>query len=211
MQHWAIELSGHSFDAADWAEVLKSPFDPWGEQSGETFILRWSGFDGVATAEEVYESASPIIDQLNGAMSIAKDSQAMRMTGVVEFSADRTRLGTVKFATGYAEGRSRVTANGVIVRADGTIVPPPPPQASEVQQWLRLSDTHEILADALVYFSRAEWFDVYKAIECLMTFVGGEAALRELNWIDPAKFGDLKQTANSLDTARANLHRPGTR
>jgi hypothetical protein len=204
---WAIELTGHTFDIADWGDVLKQPFDPWGERNGETFVLRWSGFHDTDTAADVHEKAPAVVEQLNGAMWIERETRPLSIAGVIQYNTDGTRNTIMRAGTGHFEGRSRVTAHGIILRADGTIAPPPPPQPSEVQEWIRLSDTHEILADALVYFSRVEWFDIYKAIECLEAFVGGEGALRQLNWINATKFKQLKQTANSFRHRSGGIHK----
>lgn len=92
--------------------------------------------------------------------------------------------------------------------SDGAILPQAAPQPSEVQRWTTIADTDDRLADALVYLSRAEWFDLYKAIECVEDRAGGEAALDKLGWIEPRELKRVKRTANSLRHRRGGKHTP---
>ena len=64
------------------------------------------------------------------------------------------------------------------------------------------------MADALIYFARGEWFDVFKAIECLEDRFGGEKVLKEFGWISRAEFKGLKQTANSHRHRGGGKHTP---
>ncbi|SHG10139.1 hypothetical protein SAMN05443248_0286 [Bradyrhizobium erythrophlei] len=209
MPNWGVQLIGHDFDLADWAEVLQQPFDPWVMRSNDAFVLRWTGFDDLETASEVQEHAAFVVDQLNGAMWINRGTRAVRFEGIINFKPDGTRNTTMMVATGKIEARARVSAEAVVTRADGTIIPPPPPKSSNAQDWIALAETHEPLADALVYFARAEWFDIYKAVECLEDWVGGgEAGLRDLNWIEKDDLKRLKRTANSYRHRRGGKHSP---
>ena len=76
---------------------------------------------------------------------------------------------------------------------DGRPEPPKPDERSEPQRWLSIAAKDDLLADALTYFARGDdWFDVYKALECLeMRFGGakrGQAErFRRLGWADKAR------------------------
>lgn len=51
---------------------------------------------------------------------------------------------------------------------------PAPPEPSNPQRWLSLAAEDDLLADALRYFGRGDdWFDIYKALECLIGRFGG--------------------------------------
>jgi hypothetical protein len=51
----------------------------------------------------------------------------------------------------------------------------------------------DLLTDALVYFARGDdWFDVYKALECLFC----ERKFLALGWVDEDKIRLLKRTAD---------------
>jgi hypothetical protein len=71
-----------------------------------------------------------------------------------------------------------------------------------------IADTDDRLADALVYLGRREWFDLYKAIECIKDWAGGEALLGKLGWIDPEELKRVKRTANSFRHRRGGTHSP---
>jgi hypothetical protein len=59
------------------------------------------------------------------------------------------------------------------------------------------------MADVLVYFGRGtDWFDVYKAAECLEQRFGGEHVFRKLRWAPATEMKRLKRTANSFRHAR---------
>jgi hypothetical protein len=90
------------------------------------------------------------------------------------------------------QGRSRAEAVGRAIGPDGQEILPPPPQPSPAQQWVKVSGGDDLLADALTYFARGEWFDLYKVIECLKHKFGGEnirsaVGLPGMNSIDSSK------------------------
>jgi hypothetical protein len=176
-------------------------------REGDEFVLRWSGFAQYDTADEVRQGAAVFIEILNGAMAIARSTRPLLCEAIVEFRSDGGRK-KIKFAEARSEARSRAVATAVVLGPDGQIRPPPPPQESEVQQWLALGEKHQKLADALIYFARTGWFDAYKAIECLEDWAGGsERALLRKNWV-PKKLKDVKQTANSFRHRRGGKHKP---
>ena len=192
---WGVQLVGQPSDLADWEQALKQPFGPWVDRNGEEFALCWSGFDSCGTAVEVQAAAASIIEQLNGAMQIACATRPVRFDGIVEFRSDGTRS-KLFFVEAKVEMRLRAIAGAGVIGPDGKVRPPPPPQQSEVQNWAALGATDDLLADALAYFSRATWFDIYKAIESLEHRVGGETALGSKNYIAMSEFKRLKRTAN---------------
>jgi hypothetical protein len=79
---------------------------------------------------------------------------------------------------------------------------------------LSIAAEDDLLADALTYFARCyDWFDVYKALECLEMRFGGEgkgqvARFRGLGWADADQIDLLKQTANSGRHARKRFDPP---
>jgi hypothetical protein len=183
-------------DLADWEDALKQPFEPWIDRKGDEFVLRWSGFDRFGTAREVHENAAFIVDQLNAAMEITRGTRPVRYQGgVVAFHADGTRHDTIIVAAAHFEGRSRVAFVGVAMGPDRKEIATPP-QPTDVQQWIALGTTHELLVDALRHFSQPGWVDLYKALECLEDWTGGERELQALNWIQAKELKRLKRTAN---------------
>jgi hypothetical protein len=74
---------------------------------------------------------------------------------------------------------------------------PAPPEPSNPQRWLAIAAENELLADALTYFGRSDdWFDIYKALECLELKFGGEGKVLALGGASASKIKLLKHTAN---------------
>src|SRR4029077_19712759 len=63
------------------------------------------------------------------------------------------------------------------------------PRPSEVQVWNQIAEQEKRLGDALMHFGRAiNWFDIYKALECLCDWSGGSGAeLKNSNWGPPSE------------------------
>jgi hypothetical protein len=204
--HWGVHLTGHQFDLEDWEEALRSPFDPWVERMEAMYILRSLSFDGLQIPE-VRGRAEALIERLNGAMAAAKGSRPVCGQDVVQFTLDGVRHHHVLLAESL-DLRVRVGTARMAIGSDGAVVPEAGLQPSEVQRWTAIADTDDRLADALVYLSRAEWFDLYKAIECVEDRAGGEAALDKLGWIEPGELKRIKRTANAFRHRRGGRHSP---
>lgn len=201
ISQWGVHLTGHDFDLPDWEEKLKAPYDPWVERVQEMFVLRSSEFDGLDVAE-VRMRGEVLIEQLNGAMTASKGSRPIRGQDVIEFTPDGTRHHHVLMAE-HLEDRDRFGAAVIkIVGPDGAVVPDAPLQPSDIQRWTSIAGTNDHLADALVYLGRREWFDLFKAIECIEDWAGGESALIKLGWMDKS----VKRTANSFRHRRGGAH-----
>jgi hypothetical protein len=195
---WGAAIQGETMDLAAWAHVLKEPFDPWVETHGSETVLRSTSLDELESVGEVRDQAIAYIDRLNGAMAVSQHSRPVRFGAVIRFEPDGSLHRTAFLETVMFEARSSVVADSIHIGPDGQPVPPPPPQPSEVQRWATLADDQAWLEDALVYFGRAtDWFDIYKALECLiLRFGGSEAKFLALNWAPATEVQRLKRTAN---------------
>jgi hypothetical protein len=217
-KRWGAVLRGHDFDLQDWREMLKPPFDPWVEVHGSDAVLRSESLDGLTSASEVRDRVVAHIDRLNGAMFVMRKGQPLQFSGVVEFAPDGKVHRTV-FAQGATGGRARVSAIAVAIGPDGKPKPEPPLKPSEAQTWAAIADNDELLEDALIYFGRVSvpdpvrhpptfWFDIYKALECLLQRFGGETAFIALDWAPRDDVRRLKQTANWARHARRKFPEP---
>lgn len=197
---WGVALEGHDFDLEDWEAALKPPFDPWIVRANSTFALRSSAFDVASSATEVRDRAFVLLALLNGALAAIHNARIVRFGGVLEFLSDGSNRRTV-FVEGRAEGRSKARASAVVLGPDGQEKPPPLQRQSDVQLWLQIADTDAKLSDALTYFSRSDnWFDIYKALECLIfRFGGGKKAFLREDWtpVTPDEIEILWTTANN--------------
>lgn len=196
-RQWGIEINGHDFDLQDWQNQFRPPFDPWVEKHDETYIFRTRRFDGIDDAEAVSKAASFLVGHMNGAMFAVCRAKPLTTGALIELKADGSRGRSVFLAMAGAAARGRASAVAVVLDKDGKerIQPPVPTQ---VQEWAEIASADEQLADALMFSARMDWFDIYKAIECLEAKAGGEQALRQLNWISKDELGLLKRTANSF-------------
>jgi len=218
-KRWGAALRGHDFDLQDWGEMLKPPFDPWVEVHGSDTVLRSASLNDLTSASEVRDRVVAHIDRLNGVMFVMTQSQPLQFSGVVELAPDGKVHRTV-FAEGHVlEARDRVYGGAVVATGpDGKPQPPPPAKPSEVQHWAAIADNDDFLEDALIYFGRVSasdqphpptfWFDIYKALECLMVRFGGETPFLALDWAPRADVRLLKQTADWARHARRKKAKP---
>jgi hypothetical protein len=203
---WGAALLGEPTDLEDWAYTLNEPFDPWVEIHGAKTVLRSASFDELASASEVRDRATALIERLNGAVALSQQARQLRLGGVIQFAPDGGMHETL-FAEGTLKGRGKLRANAIVISPDGK--PAPPPQPSEVQKWTTLAESDDLLDDALIYFGRAiDWFDIYKALECLIRRFGGESAFLALGWASETEINRLKRTANWARHARRKFSPP---
>lgn len=90
---WGAGLLGEPTDLEDWTYTLKEPFDPWVEIHRAEMVLRSASFDELASASEVRDRATALIERLNGAslypnrrdnFDLAVSSNSRRMAGCIE-------------------------------------------------------------------------------------------------------------------------------
>jgi hypothetical protein len=203
---WGVVLGGHAFDLADWKEALKRPFDPWIMETEGKLVLRSTVLDPAATSSEAYELAEGLMEHVNGALAISHhNAEVVRVEAVAEIMSDGASRRHVVQAAGTAKARSKAGAVGVAIGRDGKPMPPPPPERSNAQRWLSIAAEDDLLADALTYVARGDdWFDIYKALECLIgRFAGGkEGDFLALGWANAEKIKLLKRTADSWRHSR---------
>ena len=207
---WGAAISGDDRGIAQWQATLKTPFDPWVENHDNQTLLRSAVFDELGSAIEVRDRAVALIDRLNGAMALSRNSKPLRFAGITQFMPDGTRHRTI-FAESVQSlemfaGEITVTVTG----PDGRPIPAPPPTPSDVQVWAALAEADDFLDDALIYFGTAtEWFDIYKTLETLILRFGpGEEAFLSLNWAPKKEIELLKRTANWARHAKRKFAPP---
>jgi hypothetical protein len=206
---WGAAVEGEPADISDWVYLLKEPFDPWIEVHGNDTVLRSVSLDELTSAGEVRDRAIALIERLNGAIAVCQEARPLRLRSVIQFAPDGQLHRTIFAEAVEFSVRSSLRATATVIGADGKPVPPPPPQPSEVQQWALLAERDDLLDDALIYFGRAtDWFDIYKALECLMLRFGGERAFLAQAWQSKEEIVRLKQTANWSRHAKRKFDPP---
>jgi hypothetical protein len=206
---WGVVLEGHPADLSFWQHKLKHQSDVWAETHDSETVLRATSFDELGSAGEVRDRAIAYIERLNGAMTVSSfDSRPVQLRAVIRFKPDG-HLDQILFVEpAKFEIRGSMIAAATVTGPDGQLVPPPAPAPSEVQRWSEIADQETLLDDALIYFGRAtNWFDIYKALECLIDrFAGGNATeFLKRDWASADEVKRLRETANSFRHAR---HRP---
>jgi hypothetical protein len=211
---WGASLEGDVFDLADWTQGLKPDFDPWIEiHDGET-ILRSALLDELKSTDDIHTHALTLIDRLNGVFALSQQTKPLRIRAIIEFTPGGKRNRTLIVEAGKYELRgagmmqtddARINVFG----ADGKPRPPPPPQPSQAQRWSTVAQNNELLDDAVMYFGRElNWFDIYKALECLEIWAGCEEDFLALGWEPRKQVKRLKRTANWVRHSRQKNQPP---
>jgi len=203
---WGAVLEGHQFDLADWCEVLAAPYDPWVDvvdhAGAEIHVLRSAVLDDAADESDARLRALPLIEKLNGAALLSRNTESVNFGGIARI--DNGRAVTIaKFASGDAAGRSRMKGYAVVLNSEGEIIPQVRTR-SDPQRWIATAEGNDIVADLLVNLARANnWYDLYKAIELVQRLAGGQHALENRLGSKEADWEGARLTANYFRHARA--------
>ena len=205
---WGVVLHGSTSDLKIWQEELKQPFDPWVEElkqpsdpwvmetEKDGLILRSSVLNDATTVNEAYERAEALMDGVNGAIGARHPmARVVRIWGIAEILSDGTPRRLMSVPASEPQARGDVTIISAILGSSGVVLgsndkpkQPPPTEPSDPQRWLSIASKDDLLADALTYFTRGDdWFDVYKALECLEMKFGGREE------VSPPRLGGPRQ------------------
>jgi hypothetical protein len=211
---WGAIIEGEPVDVDYWARALKQPSDPWIEIHGGIPVLRSDSLDGLLHPEEVRDHCVAHIERLNGAVALAnEETKPVRFGHVVEVGPDGTFHRTIIVPAATYELRvSSVVLEITSFGPDGKPIQPPSLQ-SQVQVWAEYAEADELLDDALIYFGRGvDWFDIYKALECIIMRFGGpkkrEEVFLSLGWAPTHEISRLKRTANAARHAKRRFEMP---
>ncbi len=166
---WGIELSGQEEDKKVWSLLLKPPFDPFVEEvkdeRGNYLALRSSAFDGIATSQEVDQTAKQLFSTLNVAMSKNADTDPVANGAVVEFIPNSQPRRHHFLEAESIEFRMRFGTATLEVRdAQGKVIEPPP-APSRTQQWMRAAALEPEIGSALRYLQgKPGWFELLQGV-----------------------------------------------
>jgi hypothetical protein len=193
---WALELRGEKFDLDDLREGLRPPFDPWVEEyeldGAAMLLLRSKNWSGLYSTADMMADARRLIDQINAVHLVGQpDARPIEYGVTLRFGQNGKPLPIMLAATGnftLQGGRSRTTIAG---RKDPSAEAGPVP--SPMQQRIARASSDDDTADLLGFVARANnWFDLYKAMECLERVAGGGHVLKALE----TDWATVRQTAN---------------
>jgi hypothetical protein len=179
-------------DRATWLELFEPPFDPFVEfveQEGRSFfLLKADSLSELTTSRQVYDAAKLLIRQMNsivvgmiGKSEVRVGGTCVRRNGRLVGDA-HIELETVHFQVGFGSPTIQVfDSSGKLIER--------PPEPTTAQKRIKIALAHEAISNALLYCGPdPDWFDLYKAFECLRD--------AELLGDDPTK--NFTQTANAM-------------
>lgn len=205
MGEWLVRLQGHEFDLAELADRFTSVVRNVRKDADGHYYLKSSDFDRMADPSAVRERALEILGHMNGAMKLYSGDgyRPVESDAIIEIDEGGNRR-NYKFASATVEGRSRVTANVSVANQDGTEGSARSP--SEVEVLVALADQNEKVADALRFYERADWVNLYKAWEVVCDAAGGLHEVVNKGWAsndDRRRFTGTAQSRSELgDEAR---------
>lgn len=171
-----------------WVAAFAKPFENWIERHEDGLYLRSVFFKNCPSPKEVKPIAIDILRVLAGAMALTHPPHEVRFQGVVRVDGNGRRQ-----MTAFMEGGTYMT---FVASLNNGGEP-----AARVA--VRRAFSSEYLEEALAYFGdRGGWFDLYKCIESVELWAGGEHKLAALNLIPASDLKRTKKTANDARHAR---------
>ena len=209
---WGIVLGGHAFDLGSWQEACRTTIRTVGDGNGgradppleparpRDHVDRGSeqAREGTDRAGKWRARREPSSTGSSG-LRVSRKSCPTALAGVCcrRFFLKNSRCkGQRSRCRSWPRWQAKTFA----------MVPAQQPPTVVVER--RRSD---LLADPLTYFARGnDWFDIYKALECLILRTGGgrEKEFLDLGWADADEITRLKRTANSERHARRKFDPP---
>ncbi|MCW1839769.1 hypothetical protein [Prosthecomicrobium hirschii] len=185
---WAAHILIDPAYQDGWFIAFAKPFETWIERQGDDFYLRSVFFRNCANAKAVRPMAIDILRVLTGAMSLTLSPHETRVLGVVRVDSNGRRQITFLAEGGY------IRISGSSLTEDG--------EPAARRAVIRASKS-EYLEEALAYFGdQGGWFDLYKCIESVEQWAGGEHKLTSMNLIPAIELKRTKHTANNMRHAR---------
>ncbi|MEP9397611.1 hypothetical protein [Mesorhizobium sp. KR2-14] len=179
-------------------ELFKAPFDPYVEMisHGDLFVLKANSLSGVTEPREMYDAAKLLVRQMNSIVIAMIGESEVVVNGTCEDRDGRLHR------TVHLEPESIHFQFGMgspelcIYDSLGRLIEPPP-SPTRAQQRMTVALAHESISQALLYCgSNPDWFELYKAFECL----------RDADLLGSAPTKNFTQTANAMFRHRAGKH-----
>lgn len=186
---WAAVLDGDASDLRNWEECLRRPGNPWVEKrdvgGNERYVLHSSEFEGAESVKDARNTALAVIQNLNGAVRLARGGGRVTLTGALGIRPD----GKLDYSV-HAE---------LNITLDDITAAGPENAPSRTQQWYEIANSNELVADILNHLGKSpDWIELYKAYECLRELAGGgDDQLLKQPWsLDKKQLRRFTHTAN---------------
>lgn len=205
MDEWLVRLKGHQFDLKELLNLFASADQNVKEGEGGYYYLRSSDFDGAADSDVVSQRALELIELMNGATAFHAGASyhPVEFDGLSHIDESGHRRNFVFLPTLINE-RSGVLANLTVSTIGETVNASRPPSRAEFL--VGLADRDGRIADALRFYERGDWVNLYKAWEVVCDAAGGHHAVVNNGWAarrDQSRFTGTAQSRDELgDEAR---------
>lgn len=189
-------------DRANWLELFKSPFDPYVEfieQAGQGFfLLKSNSLSDLTDSLQVCGAGKLLVRQMNSIVVEMIGKSEVGVSGTCQIRDGRLvrnyhlEAETAHFRFGMGSARIQVfDSSGKLIES--------PPEPTTAQKRIKTALANKAIGDALLYCgSDPDWFDLYKAFECLRD--------AELLGADPTK--SFTQTATMFRHRKGRYDEP---
>jgi len=195
---WLARLKGHELELQELSEHFRSP--DWNVQKDEDgyYYLRSLEFAGAADSEAVRERALGMLEHMNGVakLSFGPGYRTVEFDAVTRIEEDGQRYHTVGSSITIS-GRSRMSVKPHAGRVGS--VPDVSQDANWAEDLVALAEREQEVADALRFFQRDDWVNLYKAWEIVRDSAGGESELIRNGWTTKRTKNRFTQTAQSRE------------
>ncbi len=205
MTEWLVRLKGHEFDLEELSDHFASAKCNVKKDDDDYYYLRSSDLDQMSDPDVVSERAQELIAHMNGATKLLSGGsyRPVEFDAVTQVGDDGKRHHHITLSA-TVEGRSRMTGKLTVGETDETTDVLRPPSGAE--SLVHLANQNEKVADALRFYERGDWVNLYKAWEVVCDAAGGLHQVVKNGWAaepDRSRFTGTAQSREELgDDAR---------
>ena len=196
VDEWLVRLKGHQFDLEELAGHFTSATRNVGKDEDGYYYLRSESLNQMTDSQDVHERALKLIESINGAASyhVGSSYRPVEFDGLTQIDETGQRHNFV-FLSGVIEARSHFFGNLTVSRAGEAINVPP--ARSQAETLADLADQNEKVADALRFYQRGDWINLYKAWEVVCDAAGDMRQVIKNGWAAEPDRGRFTGTAQS--------------
>jgi hypothetical protein len=198
MTKWLVRLKGHEFDLQELSDHFASADRNVSKDKDGYYYLRSSDFDPMSDSDAVRERALRLIELMNGATTLHTGGsyRPVEFDAVTQVGDDGKRHHRITLSA-TVEGRARMTANPSVGETGEAVDAPRPPD--EAESLVHLADRNHRVADALRFYERGDWVNLYKAWEVVSDAAGSLHQVVKNGWADDDERRRFTGTAQSRE------------
>jgi hypothetical protein len=190
MAEWRIQLDGETIDLQLHQQAFGDS-DPRLTLEDGKYFVRSDEFDALDEAEAVRNQAKQIVRTMNKALHLHnRDTRPVAIGHVFRRESDGRWKGDV-----FAEANLHLRGVFSVTGSDNTSSSPP--EEHRAIRFYRAAQGDQSIADALDFFARGDWVNLYKAFEIVRDSQGGGDNLVAAGWTTKGALSLFTQTAQS--------------